>query len=126
MGRVVQEQRIALQASYLLVFAVAWCCSCAALPSLRCRLVPHAARLRTQLLIWQALQPWNLLLLFADTQAAALPRRPIPAPSPPQFDKQLNQGLVRSAAARESGLDVEEFEARLQVRGGGWRGAGVP
>lgn len=40
---------------------------------------------------------------------------------PLQFDKQLNLGLVRSAAARESGLDVEEFEARLQVRrfGGG-------
>lgn len=36
-------------------------------------------------------------------------------PNPPQFDKQLNLGLVRSAAARESGLDVEEFEARLQV-----------
>lgn len=33
-----------------------------------------------------------------------------------QFDKQLNLGLVRSAAARESGLDVDEFEGRLQVR----------
>lgn len=32
-----------------------------------------------------------------------------------QFDKQLNLGLVRSAAARESGLDVDEFEGRLQV-----------
>ncbi|PRW58273.1 ER lumen retaining receptor isoform B [Chlorella sorokiniana] len=31
-----------------------------------------------------------------------------------QFDTQLNQGLVRSAAARESGLDYDEFEARLQ------------
>lgn len=33
-----------------------------------------------------------------------------------QFDQQLNQGLVRSAAARESGLEVEEFEELLQAR----------
>lgn len=35
-----------------------------------------------------------------------------------QFDQQLNQGLVRSAAARESGLELEEFEERLQARRG--------
>jgi HPt (histidine-containing phosphotransfer) domain-containing protein len=33
-----------------------------------------------------------------------------------QFNEQLNQGLVRSAAARASGLEYEEFETRLQVR----------
>lgn len=32
-----------------------------------------------------------------------------------QFDRQLNQGLVRSAAAWESGLSYDEFEERLQV-----------
>lgn len=32
-----------------------------------------------------------------------------------QFDQHLNQGLVRSAAARASGLEVEEFEVQLQV-----------
>ncbi|KAL4431202.1 hypothetical protein ABPG75_006458 [Micractinium tetrahymenae] len=31
-----------------------------------------------------------------------------------QFDRQLNQGLVRSAAARASGLEYEEFDERLQ------------
>ena len=37
-----------------------------------------------------------------------------------QYNTQLNQGLVRSAAARASGLADEEFELRLQV--GGWQG----
>jgi hypothetical protein len=37
-----------------------------------------------------------------------------------QYNTQLNQGLVRSAAARASGLEYEEFELRLQV--GGWQG----
>lgn len=39
-----------------------------------------------------------------------------------QYDQQINQGLVRSAAARASGLEYEEFDERLQVGGAwGWR-----
>ena len=51
----------------------------------------------------------------ACLQVYDLSTRPLFLLNPLQFDKQLNLGLVRSAAARESGLDVEEFEARLQV-----------
>lgn len=42
-----------------------------------------------------------------------------------QYDTQLNQGLLRSAAARASGLEYEEFELRLQASAGAGTGAGA-
>lgn len=51
-----------------------------------------------------ARSPWGLMGRMVSEQRIAL-----------QYDRQLNQGLVRSAAARASGLQYEEFDERLQV-----------
>lgn len=51
-------------------------------------------------------KPWQLMGRVLSSERVAL-----------QYDEQLNLGLVRSAAARASGLDYDEFEARLQVWG---------
>ena len=60
--------------------------------------------------------PWQLMGRMVSEQRVAL-----------QYDTQLNQGLVHSAAARASGLDYEEFQLRLQVGGwvAGWLGGWV-
>ena len=49
--------------------------------------------------------PWELLGRVVHEESVAL-----------KYDERLNQGLIRSAAARESGLEYEEFEARLEAR----------
>ena len=48
--------------------------------------------------------PWKLMGRMVNEQRVML-----------QASEHFNQGLVRSAAAIESGLEYEEFELRLQV-----------
>lgn len=66
-----------------------------------------------------ARNPWALMGRVVNEQRIAL-----------QYDQQINQGLVRSAAARASGLEYEEFDERLQAswrpRRCGWHAASGP
>lgn len=50
----------------------------------------------------QKVPPWELMGRMVSENSVA-------------FDDRVQQGLIRSAAARASGVSLEEFEAKLQV-----------